>query len=147
MNLAAVLSIINFLYRRRFKLKKPKSKSEEEISAASEPGEGEAFEVSAQAEVLESPEEVTPSPPSPSSSAQPSMSDEMTIEDLAREARTISEGDPVTLFTKFVSHGQGYVSSLASPLLKFNIVLPIILKNINANCHACSVKTIKYRFG
>lgn len=118
LNLAAVLSIINFLYRRRFKLKKRKVKEEDEISAASEAGEGEAFEVSAQAEVLESPEEVTPSPPSPSSSAQPSLSDEMTVEDLAREARTISEGDPVTLFTKFVSHGQGYVSSRVSPLLK-----------------------------
>ena len=99
-----------------------------------EAGEVETFETSTQAEVLESPEEVTPSPTTPSNSAQPAQSDEMTLEDLAREARTISEGDPLTLFTKFVSHGQGYVCfSLNSPCGTSDIFLECYFDRLGAD--------------
>lgn len=108
-NLAATLSILHFLYKRKFKLRKVKPALAPAEPEKSETGDGETFEVTVQAEVLEGPEEVVVAPAALVDSAPIAVSDEMTLDDLAREARSITEGDPLTHFTKFVSHGQGCV--------------------------------------
>lgn len=40
----------------------------------------------------------------------------MDPEDLACEARSITDGDPLTHFTKFVMHGQGYEFGAQQPI-------------------------------
>lgn len=112
-NLACTLSILHFIYKRRFKLKKVKVAKEEEKEGESEVGEGEEFENAVQAEVLDGPDQPPTGTSSPSNSSPQPITNEITLEDLAREARTITDGDPLALFTKFVSHGQGYVSQLS----------------------------------
>lgn len=104
-NLACTLSILHFLYKRKFKLKKAASVKLDGPVPAEE--EGEAFEIAVQAEVLDGPD--LPEKSGNASGTQQAISNEITVDDLAREARSITEGDPLTLFTKFVSHGQGYV--------------------------------------
>jgi hypothetical protein len=109
-HLAPTLSILHFLYKRKFKLKKSLDEKLEETVEKREIGDGEAFETTVQVEILDGPEETSNGAKSPIDSVPTAIFDEITPDDLAREARSITEGDPLTLFTKFVSHGQGYVS-------------------------------------
>lgn len=106
-NLSCTLSLLHFLYKRRFKLK-PKNDSLKDLAKESEAGDGEAFESAVHAEVLDGPDQPAGTA-SPNNSVQQAPSNEITVDDLAREARSITEGDPLSLFTKFVSHGQGCV--------------------------------------
>jgi hypothetical protein len=119
-NLPALLSILHFLYKRRFKLRKAAEEKPELSVAPSTETEEQAFDTVLQAEVLDGPEASEAAPSSPVDSTRPTSSDEITPDDLAREARSISEGDPMTLFTKFVSHGQGCVQVEFFPCLHYS---------------------------
>ena len=105
--MSCTLSLLHFLYKRRFKLKAKHEDSKDEAKESAN-GDGEAFESAVHAEVLDGPD-LNAGTASPNNSTQQAPSNEITVDDLAREARSITEGDPLTLFTKFVSHGQGYV--------------------------------------
>lgn len=119
-HLQATLSILHFLYRRKFKLIKGETQPSGTDAQAAAPAEtAEEFEVTRQAEVLEGPDEA------PASATQPEITDMMTPEDLAREARSITDGDPLTHFTKFVSHGQGYVGGLCRDAFRCRTVANI----------------------
>jgi len=122
-NLAATLSILHFLYKRKFKLRKTKPVTIAEDQGTIEAGDGETFETTVQVEVLEGPDEVAVAPASIVDSVPIAISDEMTLEDLAREARSITDGDPMMQFTKFVSHGQGYVLLPLSHLVLLSIIV------------------------
>lgn len=105
LHLACTLSILHFLYKRKFKIKKTEA-SKTDVEGVNEE-EGETFENAVQQEVLDGPD--IPEASSHVNSVPQVVSNEMTLDDLAREARSITEGDPLTMFTKFVSHGQGCV--------------------------------------